>query len=65
VDLETCEVTDGAGFREKFVIHDDPATHEFRRQCLLNGWDEIALTLAHADEIGEFEARRLAEHPWL
>ena len=37
----------------------------FRKRCLLNGWDEIALTLAHADEIGEFEARRLAEHPWL
>jgi 3-isopropylmalate/(R)-2-methylmalate dehydratase small subunit len=37
----------------------------FRKRCLLNGWDDIALTLAHADEIGEFEARRLAEHPWL
>ena len=44
-----------------FVFSIDP----FRKRCLQNGWDDIALTLAHADEIGEFEARRLAEHPWL
>lgn len=58
VDLETCEVSDGAGFREKFVIHDDPATHEFRRETLLNGWDEIALTMKEADEISAFEESR-------
>jgi 3-isopropylmalate/(R)-2-methylmalate dehydratase small subunit len=37
----------------------------FRKHCLLNGLDEIALTLTHADEIRDFEARHLAEKPWL
>ena len=37
----------------------------FRKQCLLNGWDDIGLTLRHADEIRAFEARHLAEQPWL
>ena len=36
-----------------------------RRDCLLNGWDDIGLVLRHADKIREFEARRLAEQPWL
>jgi 3-isopropylmalate/(R)-2-methylmalate dehydratase small subunit len=58
VDLETCEVYDGAGFREKFVIHDDPGTHEFRREMLLNGWDEIALSLKEAERISAFEQKR-------
>jgi 3-isopropylmalate/(R)-2-methylmalate dehydratase small subunit len=37
----------------------------FRKQCLLNGWDDIGLTLRHADEIREFEALRLRRFPWL
>ncbi|MFT4102848.1 MAG: 3-isopropylmalate dehydratase small subunit [Burkholderiaceae bacterium] len=37
----------------------------FRKHCLLNGLDEIGLTLQHADQIREFEARRLREQPWL
>ncbi|HXY05240.1 MAG TPA: 3-isopropylmalate dehydratase small subunit [Burkholderiaceae bacterium] len=37
----------------------------FRKQCLLNGWDDIGLTLRHADEIREFEMRRLRRFPWL
>jgi 3-isopropylmalate/(R)-2-methylmalate dehydratase small subunit len=37
----------------------------FRKQCLLNGWDDIGLTLQHADEIRAFEARHLHEQPWL
>ena len=37
----------------------------FRKHNLANGLDDIGLTLAHADEIREFEARRLAEQPWL
>jgi 3-isopropylmalate/(R)-2-methylmalate dehydratase small subunit len=37
----------------------------FRRDCLLNGWDDIGLVLRHADKIRAFEARRLAEQPWL
>jgi 3-isopropylmalate/(R)-2-methylmalate dehydratase small subunit len=32
---------------------------------LLNGWDDIGLTLKHADTIRAFEAKRLAEQPWL
>ena len=37
----------------------------FRKKCLLEGLDDIGLTLAHADEIRGFEAKRLAEQPWL
>jgi 3-isopropylmalate/(R)-2-methylmalate dehydratase small subunit len=37
----------------------------FRKQCLLNGWDDIGLTLRHADKIRAFEAERLAKQPWL
>ena len=37
----------------------------FRKRSLLNGWDDIGLTLSHADEIRAFEARHLAEQPWL
>jgi 3-isopropylmalate/(R)-2-methylmalate dehydratase small subunit len=36
-----------------------------RKDCLLNGWDDIGLVLRHADRIREYEARRLAEQPWL
>jgi len=37
----------------------------FRKYCLLNGLDEIGLTLRHADKIRAFEAKRLQQHPWL
>jgi 3-isopropylmalate/(R)-2-methylmalate dehydratase small subunit len=37
----------------------------YRKHRLLNGLDDIGLTLQHADEIREFEAKRLAEQPWL
>ena len=37
----------------------------FRKHCLLNGFDDIGLTLQHADAIRAFEAKRLAEQPWL
>lgn len=37
---------------------------EFRKQCLINGWDDISLTLLHADEIRAFEDKRRAEHPY-
>jgi 3-isopropylmalate/(R)-2-methylmalate dehydratase small subunit len=37
----------------------------FRKQCLVNGWDDIGLTLRHADKIRTFEAQRLAAKPWL
>ena len=37
----------------------------FRKYCLLNGLDDIGLTLRHADKIRAFEAERLASKPWL
>jgi 3-isopropylmalate/(R)-2-methylmalate dehydratase small subunit len=37
----------------------------FRKHCLLNGLDDIALTLEKSDLIRSFEAERLARHPWL
>jgi 3-isopropylmalate/(R)-2-methylmalate dehydratase small subunit len=37
----------------------------FRKECLLNGWDDIQLTLRHKEKIAEFESRRLARFPWL
>ncbi|RMW99260.1 3-isopropylmalate dehydratase small subunit [Allofranklinella schreckenbergeri] len=37
----------------------------FRKYCLLNGFDDIGLTLRHADKIRAFEAERLARKPWL
>lgn len=37
----------------------------FRKYCLLNGFDDIGLTLRHFDKIKAFEAERLATKPWL
>ena len=51
VDLQRCEVRDAAGLRAGFAI--DP----FRRECLLNGWDDIGLTLRHEDAISAYEHR--------
>jgi 3-isopropylmalate/(R)-2-methylmalate dehydratase small subunit len=39
--------------------------HAFRKYCLINGLDDIGLTLKHADKIRAFEAARLAAKPWL
>ncbi|MFM2065293.1 MAG: hypothetical protein RLZZ584_202 [Pseudomonadota bacterium] len=37
----------------------------FRKYCMVNGYDDIALTLRHADKIRAFEAERIARKPWL
>jgi 3-isopropylmalate/(R)-2-methylmalate dehydratase small subunit len=58
VDLESCEISDSDGLRIPFVVHNDPATHDFRRDCLLNGLDDIALTLKHEDKIAAYEESR-------
>jgi 3-isopropylmalate/(R)-2-methylmalate dehydratase small subunit len=50
IDLEQCEVRDDQGFRAKFPID------EFVRHCLLNGLDDIGLTLQHEAEIAAYEA---------
>ena len=59
VDLEsqTVSTVDGAKVM-RFEV--DP----FRKYCLLNGLDEIGLTLRHADKIREFEAKRKQQLPW-
>ena len=59
VDLDRQLVVKPDGSELPFDI--DP----FRKHCLLNGLDDIALTLERADKIREFEAQRLARHPWL
>lgn len=41
------------------------AVDEFRKECLLNGWDDIGLTLRHAEKIRAFEEKRRIEQPWL
>lgn len=59
VDLEARTVTTPGGECIAFEVD------EFRRYCLLNGLDDIGLTLQHADEISAYEARRKLEAPWL
>jgi 3-isopropylmalate/(R)-2-methylmalate dehydratase small subunit len=54
IDLEQCAVRDDQGFRAKFPIDD------FVRHCLLNGLDDIGLTLQHEAEITAYEARHPA-----
>ena len=60
VDLETCVITDDEALSITFVVHPDPETHSFRRHCLMNGLDDIALTLEHEAKITEFETNRAA-----
>ena len=59
VDLERQVVVKPDGTELPFDI--DP----FRKHCLLNGLDDIGLTLRHSDKIRAFEAQRLATKPWL
>ncbi|MFO1143988.1 MAG: 3-isopropylmalate dehydratase small subunit [Amaricoccus sp.] len=59
VDLENQVITGPDGGRVAFEI--DP----FRKHCLLNGLDDIGLTMEKAASIDAFEARRAAEAPWL
>jgi 3-isopropylmalate/(R)-2-methylmalate dehydratase small subunit len=60
VDLErqTVASSDGA---LSFAFDVEP----FRKHCLLNGLDDIGLTLQHADAIRAFETQRHADQPWL
>ena len=58
IDLESCVLFDTEGFELPFVIHQDKATHDFRRRCLLDGLDEIDLTLQHEDAILAYEKAR-------
>jgi len=57
LDAQTVSTTDGSQ-SYRFDIAG------FRKYCLLNGLDEIGLTLRNSDKIAAFEARRKAQHPW-
>lgn len=59
IDLERSVVIEPSGQEHSFNVP------EFRRYCLLNGLDDIGITLQHRDEIKAFEEKRLAEKPWL
>ena len=59
VDLEAKSITASDGSVTKFDIDDT------RRHNLLNGLDDIALTLTHLDKIKSFEDRQKREQPWL
>ncbi len=59
VDLPSQTVTAPDGTQHRFSI--DP----FRKQCLLTGQDEIALTLGHEAEIRAFEERHAVAMPWI
>lgn len=58
IDLESCVASDGERLSLPFVTHQDKETHEFRRRCLLEGLDEIDLTLQHEDAILTYEKAR-------
>jgi len=58
VDLEKQEIRGPDGGVYKFDV--DP----FRKHCLLNGLDDVGLTMQKDAKIGDFEAKRRARHPW-
>jgi 3-isopropylmalate dehydratase small subunit len=59
IDLETQTVT--TPFQDRFEFEIDP----FRKHCLINGVDEIGLTLKSSDAISVYEAKLSADRPWL
>jgi 3-isopropylmalate/(R)-2-methylmalate dehydratase small subunit len=59
IDLERQVIVKPGGEELAFEVQ------AFRKYCLLNGFDDIGLTLRQADKIKAFEAERLAQKPWL
>jgi 3-isopropylmalate/(R)-2-methylmalate dehydratase small subunit len=59
IDLERQRIIKPDGQELPFEVQ------AFRKYCLLNGFDDIGLTLRHADKIRAFEAQRLTQKPWL
>ena len=59
VDLEAQTITTPDGKTIAFEVE------AFRKHCLLNGLDDIGLTLQHVDDIRAYETKRSAEAPWL
>jgi 3-isopropylmalate/(R)-2-methylmalate dehydratase small subunit len=59
IDLAAQTITTPSGKAYKFDVD------AFRKHCLLNGLDEIGLTLQHQEKIKAYEAQHQAEQPWL
>ena len=59
IDLENQIVSNSAGVQMPFEVD------QFRKYCLLNGLDDIGLTLQHADDIKAFEQGYYQQSPWL
>ncbi len=59
IDLEHQTVT--TPFQDRFHFEIDP----FRKMCLLQGLDEVGITLTHEDALTAYEARMKAQKPWL
>ena len=59
IDLERQMIVKAQGEEIPFDVE------VFRKYCLINGLDDIGLTLRHSDKIKSFEAERLATKPWL
>jgi 3-isopropylmalate/(R)-2-methylmalate dehydratase small subunit len=59
IDLEKQEIRGPDGGMIRFDV--DP----FRKQCLINGWDDIGLTLRHEKDISSFEEKRKLAQPWI
>jgi len=59
IDLEHQVVT--TPFQDRFTFEIDP----FRKHCLIEGLDEVALTMTHKPQIEAYEARMRAEQPWV
>jgi 3-isopropylmalate/(R)-2-methylmalate dehydratase small subunit len=59
VDLVAQAVIRPDGYGVPFEIDN------FRKECLINGWDDIGLTLRHSEKIREFEEKRRISQPWL
>ena len=59
IDLEKQEIRGPDGGMVKFEVD------EFRRQCLLNGWDDIGLTLREDDKIAAYEKQHKHDAPWV
>ena len=59
VDLEAQEIIRPSGEKVTFGID------EFRKHCLINGLDDIGLTMEKEENIDNFEKRRAAEQPWV
>ena len=59
VDLEAQEIIRPSGEKVTFEID------EFRKHCLINGLDDLGLTMEKEENIDNFEKRRAAEQPWV